>query len=526
MKKAGEALVTPAFFTQLTHLRQRRKATGEPPVNHPDGGNVQGGNLRGSNGDDAVDPANLISQSHGDLHAFLLVLGIGVAVSAVAGYTSLFARHPFALFYAYMMFATWYGDRRIGLAALLLSLLACAIIVPRFSSLPAEALIFLVASVVQLWLVGTLRAAYASLQRVRAAQQVSDQQLRAIVTYAPILFFTLNREGACTFLSSGGSAEPHSTGERPVGRTVSALFPQSQEQSIRAHFLRALGGEAHSSREIRDGKAYDVRWVPLREATGAISGVLGVAIDVSDQERARAEALQLARVRSDFLAAVSHELRTPLTVVLGFAQLLHSRWSDLSESRRFHGIEQIVTAAERQRRLVLDLLLASNIEASPFVLETQPMDLVACLEFAAATVRADYGGQPIRLLGASRPSVSVDPDRVPGVLLHLLDNAAKHSPAGASIDISWEIDGAQVAVRMRDYGPGIPASAQAQLFTRFGRVPGSPSKGGKTGTGLGLYVSREVVRAMGGDLMLDFTSSEGSTFRLLLPLSFTPALPS
>ena len=115
-----------------------------------------------------------------------------------------------------------------------------------------------------------------------------------------------------------------------------------------------------------------------------------------------------------------------------------------------------------------------------------------------------------------------DPGRAIRVLVNLLDNAAKHSPAGCPIVAGCSVEHGMGVVRVRDYGPGIPEVGRDRLFTRFGRVAGSRTRAGHVGTGLGLYLSRRSAEAMGGDLDLESTGPEGSTFRLRLKAAPVP----
>jgi signal transduction histidine kinase len=101
----------------------------------------------------------------------------------------------------------------------------------------------------------------------------------------------------------------------------------------------------------------------------------------------------------------------------------------------------------------------------------------------------------------------------------MMDNAAKYSPEGSPIIVWWGPEDDNGSLRVLDRGPGVPPHGRELLFSRFGRVPGSRMRAGRVGTGLGLYLGRGLAKAMGGDLDLESTGGEGSTFRLRLPLA-------
>jgi PAS domain S-box-containing protein len=263
---------------------------------------------------------------------------------------------------------------------------------------------------------------------------------------------------------------------------------------------------------------YTAQHIPIARAFSerATQAVRNARLYAAEQQRSRA-AEDLARLRSDFVAAVSHELRTPLTAIIGFGELLIARWDQFSEERRLHRIGQMVQASNRQLRMVEDLLLLSQFEASRFRLQNTAGPLSALVRQAADEVQVSYPGQRIDLGGPDDLRVFADASRVVQVLVNMLDNAAKYSPDGSTVALSWERAGDLAMIRVYDHGPGIPAVGRDVLFTRFGRVPGSRTRAGRVGTGLGLFLARQLAEAMGGDLDLEHTGPAGSIFRLRLP---------
>jgi signal transduction histidine kinase len=134
-------------------------------------------------------------------------------------------------------------------------------------------------------------------------------------------------------------------------------------------------------------------------------------------------------------------------------------------------------------------------------------------------VLANYPGQKIEIEGEDELHVQVDPERAAQILVSLLDNAAKYSPSGSLVSVSWATAKTSVRIRVRDRGPGISPEGQANLFTRFGRMSDSWVRAGRVGTGLGLYIGRRLAREMGGDLSLESTGVDGSTFLVNLRLA-------
>jgi len=189
----------------------------------------------------------------------------------------------------------------------------------------------------------------------------------------------------------------------------------------------------------------------------------------------------------------------------------------LSEARRLERIGHIVQAAHRQRRLVEDLLLISRLEAANLTAQCVDQLVADLVQQTVVEVQSSYPGQRIVLQGPCHLQVRVDTAWAIQVLVNLLDNAAKYSPEGSAITVNWGQEGERVVIRVVDQGSGLPAEGRDQLFTRFGRLLGSRIRAGRVGTGLGLYLSRGLAEAMGGDLNLEATGPCGSTFRLCLP---------
>ncbi len=250
---------------------------------------------------------------------------------------------------------------------------------------------------------------------------------------------------------------------------------------------------------------------------------------ILEAERGNARAAQeLAQLRDEFVSTVSHELRSPLAAVVGYGELLEARWEQLAQEQRRDYVRRIVLSAHRQLRLVEDLLLLGRLEHSSVQLVHTPSDLAPMVSRAADEVYVNYPGQLIEFAGSSEVQVCADPDAVVQIVVNLADNAAKYSFNGQPITVTWALEpqeptddkepgGHWVVLRVHDHGPGLPATGRERLFQRFGRLDGSRSRNGHVGTGLGLYLSRQLARAMLGDLELECTSHDGSVFCLRLP---------
>jgi len=222
--------------------------------------------------------------------------------------------------------------------------------------------------------------------------------------------------------------------------------------------------------------------------------------------RERAEVERLRKVdlaRTEFVGVAAHELRTPLAAILGVLSTLKEHGAVLDDGVRVELIDGAEAQAERLTRLVEDLLTVSRIQDGVLRLSMEPVDLGDLIADAA---RASGTTDRLRLELDKRARVVCDADAIVRVLTNLLDNARKYSPPGTPITVAVSGDDRRVSIDVRDAGRGIPHQDREAIFERFRRADGS----GAPGTGLGLYISRGLVRAHEGELEVGDTATEGS----------------
>ncbi|MFO7273039.1 MAG: GAF domain-containing protein [Sphaerobacter thermophilus] len=234
------------------------------------------------------------------------------------------------------------------------------------------------------------------------------------------------------------------------------------------------------------------------------------------------EAQSAVRVREAFLSTASHELKTPLTTVKGYGQLL-LRFLKQPTLDREHLIKlatHLRDQTDRFETLVNDLLDVSRIQQGRLALRPQPTELTEL----ARSVLARFEQSPDRtpahrlVLDAPEPIHGVwDPVRLDQVLTNLISNALKYSPDGGEVRLSVRRHGDEAELAVSDEGIGISASEQAQLFQPFSRTVRARLEMG--GTGLGLFISRQIVEQHGGTITLESTEGVGSTFTVRLPLT-------
>ena len=225
----------------------------------------------------------------------------------------------------------------------------------------------------------------------------------------------------------------------------------------------------------------------------------------------------LERAKTDFLNIASHELRGPMTVIKGYLTMLESgALGDLAPKAR-SVLPLLITKSDEVNWMVEQMIEAARLEEGRLALKTQRADIVELTDSAIDGIRmllSDHGldvDVPDQAIEAQ-----VDPDRFQIVVRNLLSNAAKYSPPGSDIKVGVRRNGKLAFVSVTDQGVGIAPDAQAQLFTRFGRMETGTAV---AGTGLGLWLSREIARMHEGDLVVVSEPGAGSTFTFSVPLS-------
>jgi two-component system phosphate regulon sensor histidine kinase PhoR len=281
------------------------------------------------------------------------------------------------------------------------------------------------------------------------------------------------------------------------------------------HQARATGQGVLTTREfIMPGfmeRRLQVNAVPLRLGADEI-GVVIVLHDVTELRR-------LEQVRTEFIANVSHELRTPLTAIQGYLEtLLGGAFEDRAHARRF--LEVVARHTERLGRLLNDLTDLSNIELGKVSLRIEPTVLGEVVDSVIGIIRprAHSGGVTLEAaLAPDVPPVKADRDRLAQILINLVDNAVKYTPAGGQVTVTAEVTpGDMVEIAVRDTGVGIPAADLPRITERFYRVDKARSRE-LGGTGLGLAIVKHLVIAHAGELRITSEVDKGTVVRFTLP---------
>jgi signal transduction histidine kinase len=306
------------------------------------------------------------------------------------------------------------------------------------------------------------------------------------------------------------------------GATVLAFFAGL---AIANRAMRPIAALTSSAREIAETRDPSRRMPDPKadDEVGELARTLEQMLRSLDAARSERErALQKQR---EFVADASHELRTPLTSVLANLELLQTSLESPRQAEDREMVDSALRSSRRMGRLVTDLLLLARADAGRLG-EHRRCDLAEIVGNTAAEVSAVMGGRRLEIDNEHPVMLEGNPDELHRMVVNLLDNAARHTPADAKIGLSLRVEGGNAILEVSDDGPGIPAEFREQVFDRFVRVDGPADTASGDGTGLGLAIVKSVASSHHGTVEVAESDSGGALFRVRLPRASASSEPS
>jgi PAS domain S-box-containing protein len=372
-----------------------------------------------------------------------------------------------------------------------------------------------------------------STSAVKRGEELYAMLVQSVKDYA---IFMLDPRGRVATWNDGAERIKGYTAEEIIGRHFATFYPVEDvlnekpkmelETAIRVGRFEDLGWRVR-----KDGTQFwaNVVITAVRDSDGELVGFAKITRDLTERREAELRALNDARrvaaaeaanrTKAEFLATLSHELRTPLNAIAGYAELMElGVGGAVSEQQRTY-LARIRRSQEHLLGIINDLLNYSRLETAQPNLEARAISLNAIIEESLSMIRITAGRKNITVVHEfCSPTLHAwaDEQKFAQILLNLFSNAVKFTPVGGQITVSCEDSGDRVVVRVSDNGPGIDADDVGAVFEPFVQL-GRSATAPKEGIGLGLAISRDLARAMKGDITLESAPGTGATFSVALP---------
>jgi PAS domain S-box-containing protein len=367
-------------------------------------------------------------------------------------------------------------------------------------------------------------------QRHADAEAARQQVTAALETMADGLV-TVDRKWRVTYLNPAAARLWRKPRESVLGRSVWDIFPEAVGTPLFTESQRAM--------ELGTSVEYESFFAPLGASLNvrAFPAADGLSIHLRDvTERRRAEqdrerllaeaqvargvAEDANRAKADFLASMSHELRTPLNAILGYVSLLADGITGPVNEAQTRQLGRVGTSARHLLTLIEEILSFARLEAGSQQVRVEPTDLHSVVRGAAQLIEPVIETQGLRFrveAAGAHVVVRTDARMVRQILLNLLANAARFTPPGGDVSLTARVHDGAAWLEVRDTGIGIAPENHDRIFEPFWQVEQGKSRR-VGGTGLGLTVSRQLARLLGGDITVTSAARVGSTFTVRLPI--------
>jgi protein-histidine pros-kinase len=359
----------------------------------------------------------------------------------------------------------------------------------------------------------------------RRVAENARRRLSSIVEFSNDAIITVSLDARITTWNPAAERMSGYSAEEAIGQPVSIIAPPGEPDAVPELLERIKAGEEIAHFEVRrmgkNGQVADllVSISPVLNLDGEIDGASMIARDVTEQRRAEAE---IERAKQEFFGSVSHELRTPLTSIIAYTELLRDFDAENLSEEGQKALEVIDRNAQRELRLVGDMLLVTRIQEGGFSLQLESVDLALVIEDAIDAARrpAESAGLELRsrIDAEDVPDLTGDPHRLGQAVDNLLSNAIKFTPSGGWIEVRLHRRGDTAIIDVEDAGLGIPEDEQKRLFDRLYRAS-SALQHQIQGVGIGLSIVKAIAEAHGGSVRVRSEEGKGTTFTLEIPLT-------
>ncbi|MBI2601280.1 PAS domain-containing protein [Candidatus Daviesbacteria bacterium] len=429
---------------------------------------------------------------------------------------------PFLLFYIPISLSTWIGGIRLGIFTTLLSTL----LVDYFSLIPLYTILtndfptwvniflFVIQAAVIIYIVHGLKTAVQKEKLVNQELKYTSTKLQTIIDSAHEPIVIKDIKGKYLLLNPEGQKLFNIPLNQILGKDDTHFFPKKIARKVMTtdrRIMRTGKTEVFDQKLLFSGKEryFLTTKSPLKGAHGEIEGIIVIARDITERKH-------LEEKRNEFIGIASHELKTPLTSIKGYVQVLERIINKGGNDNAKLYIEKTCIYIDKLDKLIADLLDISKIQSGKMILNYTSFTAGELVDAGMESAQPMMNNHKIIKQGLNDLKVSGDKERLEQVFTNLLLNAAKYSPKSNKIIIDIKKEGGYVVFSVADFGIGIPKDKQGQVFNRYYRI--IENKIGYPGLGLGLYISKEIIKRHKGKIWVKSEEGKGSTFYFSLPL--------
>ncbi len=462
-----------------------------------------------------------------------LIAGLIVAVATVLRLmlTQWVAGMPFVTFFPAVIVATFLCGSAAGfLAAVLSALAAWLLILPSEVSYLSiyQTALFGIGTVTVVAVVGVMRAAGADVRRLNETLRVSEGQFRGLLESAPDAMVIVDKQQRIALIN----AETENLFGYPRAEILGNPFEMLLSERNREKYRTQVAAFTDGSRATNLGPAMGLRGVrkdgkefPFEVSLGLLKTEAGTLVsnairDVTARTQIEAGLAEASKAKTDFLARMSHELRTPLNAIIGFSEMIRDAIIGPLDARYREYGGDINGAGRHLQNIINDILDISKLDSGRLELRDEIVSIGetvdACRRIVAAMAEAAGVSLSINV-PSSLPLIRSDQLRFRQILLNLMSNGVKFTPAGGQVRVSASIEADGAVIAVEDTGIGMKAEDIPIALEPFRQIDGALSRR-FDGTGLGLPLAKALVELHGGCLNIESAPGAGTVVRIRLPL--------
>jgi PAS domain S-box-containing protein len=361
--------------------------------------------------------------------------------------------------------------------------------------------------------------------KTQEALRDSELRIKMIVRDSPLILWSLDKDGKIEYAEGKALDSLGLKKEDLIGKSGRSFYPEHSK--ITTAIDQSLKGKSFISDEIQIGNTFfETSITPVYDENGELVSINGVSMDVTTRknyeieiEKANEELREIDTIKNNFISTISHELRTPLVGISGYLELIMTRQLEEQQVKDFSQIA--LASCRRLEQTIVELLDISSLQTDTMQFDFINLDLNPVIDETVKRLTPSAKNNNVKIacrLKSDLPLVKADENKISSVIQNLIDNAIKFTAEAPQVTISTDYDDSnrKVTVSIADNGVGIDPKYLDKIFSRFYQIDSSATRR-YGGSGIGLYLVKEIIEAHGGSVLAESTPGQGATFSFTLP---------